>query len=519
MIEVDERDSPGYWLVRCVRELEARQPRLQELEDRLNGDGPLPVGAENVRAAYRRFQKKARTNFAEKIVQSRTRRMKPLGFRTAAAGDENGDALGRKIWDDNGLDVEFCDVAESMVGLGDSYMIVGGVDPETGSPVITGEDPTQVITIHDPAQPRKVLAAAKVFHDPDQDRDLAYLYLPAGPTRSTAQVWVAYRDVRRRASNQKITFAPRTWSWDEGLSKPLPHSRVPVVRFRHRKGVGVFENHTDLLDRIDHQVLSRLVIAAMQAYRQRAMKGAPQYDEQGKEINYEEIFVADPGAMWDLPEGVDLWESQTTDLTPILSAVSKDFEMLSAVVDVPLAQFVPSAVPQSAEGASLAREGLVFAVEDTITRANEALRDVMSLAFLTMGDDERAERSKIEVMWLPPERLSLAEKADAVSKVKDVVPKRTLRTDYLQHTPQAVERMEAEDAQQLLLFGAGAPGAVEDAAALKANAESFGALVRAGVEFDDAAQRAGLPGLVSTGAVPVSLRFPEEQAAGLEGTA
>ncbi len=454
MIEVDEKGSPGWWLAKCAKKLEARQARLQLLHDRLEGNPPLPEGADSMRDAYRKFQKKSRTNFEEMIVNSRLERMKPVGFRTAVGDDENGDTLGRKIWDDNGLDIEFADVAELYLALGDSYMIVGGPDDETGSPIITGEDPRQVVTIHDPAQQRKVLAAAKFFHDDEADRDLAYLYLPGTPATDdepmvAAQVWVAYRDVKRSATNRRIRFASKSWDWDEELTDELLHHRCPVVRFRRRRGVGVYENHVDILDRITHTVLNRMVIMAMQAFRQRAVKGnLPKHDDEGREIDYEGLFAADPGALWELPEGIDIWESTPTDLTPVLSAAGKDIELLSAVMKVPLSQFVPSAMPQSAEGASLAKEGLVFAVEDELARVSEGLRDVMSLAFLTVGDLERAERSKIEVICMPPERASLAERADAVSKIKDVVPTRTLRTDVLQFPPTAVARMEIEDAAE-----------------------------------------------------------------------
>ncbi len=454
MIETDKRDSPGWWLQKCARKLEARQARLNLLDDRLRGNPPLPEGAEGMRKAYQQFQKKSRTNFAELTVESRRERMTPSGVRTAAGNDDNGDAEARKIWDDNGMDVEVADVLESMLGLGDGYMIVGGIDEDTGSPVITGEDPRQVVTIHDPAQQRKIRAGAKFFHDYDTDRDLAYLYLPGGfaeTGRLFAQVWVAYRDVRRSASNRRMKFSPGSWTWDEELTEELPIVPVPIVRFRNRRGVGEFEQHVDVLDRINHGVLNRMVIIAMQAFRQRAVKGdLPDTDESGNEIDYESLFRADPGALWELPEGIDIWESVQADLTPVLTAVAKDLEMYSAVTKVPLAQMVPSAAPQTAEGAALAKEGLIFVCEDRIKRANEALRDVMSLAFLIKEDEVRAERSKIEIMWVPPERRSLAERADAASKIGDKVPKRTLRTDVLQFPPSAVARMELEDAQERL---------------------------------------------------------------------
>lgn len=52
---------------------------------------------------------------------------------------------------------------------------------------------------------------------------------------------------------------------------------------------------------------------------------------------------------------------------------------------------------------------------------------------------------------------------------------------------------------------------------MKAKADALGALIRAGVEPEDAAREAGLAGVDFTGAVPVSLRLPQADATILEG--
>jgi hypothetical protein len=59
-------------------------------------------------------------------------------------------------------------------------------------------------------------------------------------------------------------------------------------------------------------------------------------------------------------------------------------------------------------------------------------------------------------------------------------------------------------------------GAAPDPAAVKAQADAMGVLIRAGVQPDDAAARTGLAGVDFTGAVPTSLRLPESDASSLE---
>lgn len=442
--------TPGWWLDRLAAKLADRQPRLQDLISRFEGDGPMPHVSESVREAYRNFQRKARTNWSELIVEAPRERMVTTGFRTAAESGESGDKRAWEVWEGNGLAVESADVYQMMLAAGDSYMIVGGPAPDTGIPVITGEDPRQVVTIHDPVRQRVVRAGLKMFHDHDLQRDYAYLYLPG-------RRYVATREVRRRPKGQMVRFSSRTWDWDEAFGgskgEALPHDVVPVVRFRNRRGVGEFELHRDLLDRIDHMVLQRLVIATFQAFRQRAVKNLPDEDDAGNEVDWTDVFTMDPGALWQVPDGVEFWESGQADLTPILTSVKDDLRSLAAVTRTALSYLAPDEAGQSAEGAALMREGLVFRTEDRIARATEAEKDVMSLAFLTLGDRQRADRSKIEPIWASPERLSLTSRGDAASKAEDI-PWRERMIHIWGFTPDEVDRMAVERAADGFQFPA-----------------------------------------------------------------
>jgi hypothetical protein len=55
-----------------------------------------------------------------------------------------------------------------------------------------------------------------------------------------------------------------------------------------------------------------------------------------------------------------------------------------------------------------------------------------------------------------------------------------------------------------------------EAAALKSKADALGSLIRSGVDPESAAQQVGLSGVEFTGAMPVSLRLPENDASQLE---
>ncbi|UAJ78323.1 phage portal protein [Leifsonia sp. ZF2019] len=456
-IEVTETNSPGWWIVKGVKKLNLRLPRLQKLAGYHDGEPPLPVpvgsGASD---AFRSFQKKACTNFAELIVGSIRERCAIREIRTAVSADQVDD-VAWQIWKNNGLDVEFSDVLENMLALSDAYMIVG--QDEDGEIVITGEDPRQVVTFHNPARQSEVRAAMKVFHDSDEKRDYIYLYLPGerqdDGAMSNARRWVAYRD--RSGPGKGISFSPSTYVWDDtrgGVDgEELNHPIVPVVRFRNRRGIGEFEPHLDVLDRINHKTYNAMVIAAYQAFKQMViqvdMDGAT--DEDGNELDSipDNVLTTDPGSWIQLPYNSKVFQTAQADMQGIQSAIKDDIRELAAVTRRPLAMFAPD--NESASGAQANVEGLIFATEDKQVRCTSALVDVLYIAFLTLGDEERANKAKITLDWKPASRYAVTDKASAAAQAVTSLAKRTIMREIWQFGPEQVAQAEAEAADEALL--------------------------------------------------------------------
>lgn len=446
-------NSAGWWLARLLKKLDAQKTRADLLETYFEGCNGIPISADKaVRQSYRRLMSMARTNFAELVVEATRERMSPAGFRTGAEGDENGDSEAWRIWQANSLDADSALVHRAELALADGYVMVGPVDPEIGAPVITPEDPREVVTEHDPARKRKTVAALKVFRQDDSDH--AYLYLPGVVVRFS-----------RKADLAQMGLAVDPESWEPESLQTFPQQVVPVVRFANRAKIngaslGEFEPHLSILDRINYSILNRLEIATLQAFRQRALKGGPDKDENGNEIDYDDIFAADPGAMWHLDATQDLWESGVVELTPMLAGLRHDIQDLAAVTRTPLFYLTPDSANGSAEGASLAREGLVFKTKDRIRQTSESWERVMALAFLFAGDAQRAALGDMEVIWDAPERFSLAERYDAATKAQAAgVPWHTTMEQVLQFSPQEIERMATERAADALL-NAPLPGEV-----------------------------------------------------------
>jgi hypothetical protein len=453
LIDSQQPGTPGWRLDRLVKKLAELRPEYQRLDDYYTGVAACPqLATARAREAFRRLMSISRTNYAELVVEAVRERLKPVGFRTGADGDENGDSEAWRIWQANQLDADAAIVHRWALTMRDAYCIVGPVDPEIGAPLISIEDPRYMTVEYDPARRRKVTAAVKLVCNPDLGLDVAYLYL-----LQNGRAWVL-RAARSAGTHEFASIDGMEWV-DE---QRLPFDTIPVVGFHNQmsdRSWGEFEKHIATLDRINYGILNRLEIATLQAFKQRALKGGPTHDPvTGEEVDYADIFAAGAGAIWKLPDGADMWESGQVDLGPLQKSIRDDVQDLAASTRTPLFYLTPDAANGSAEGASLAREGLVFKAEDRQTEFGESWEQVESLAFLYQGDQQRASRGDMEVIWAPVERFSLAEKYDAASKAGPAgVPWRTTMEQVLGYSPQQVDRMEAERTADALLSPETAP--------------------------------------------------------------
>jgi hypothetical protein len=328
-------------------------------------------------------------------------------------------------------------------------------------PFVTAEDARECITAHD-ATTGETLAALKLYRDDWDAGDIAHLFIRQkdGKVR---------HHVARKKGSTSITsgrfYLSRSWEWDEDAEEDVPFDRMPVIRFRNRRGAGEYERHLDTLDRINDQILNKLVIAKIQAFRQRGIKGLPSTRKVRKdnaiveeEIDYSDAFIAGPGELWQLPPEADIWESEALDFRPLLESIKDDLEHLAAVTSTPLHIITPDAAAGSAEGAGLMREQHVYAVEKCRLHADRPWAEVMATCFAFMGDQERSKASQIEPIWGPAERYSLAERADASSKAERLPTEAVLR-DIWQYDPAEIPNLRVMRGRDFLLAPApaGAP--------------------------------------------------------------
>ncbi len=239
--------------VKMLKHLSKEQSEYNLLERYYDGDAPLPEGAEGQSRAYRRFQRKARLNIAQLSVAAVRERMRISGFRTGAADDENGDDFARRLWKANNLDVFSADLHTNFLKFGEAYAIVG-YPAGREYPLVTVEDPRQVTADVNPEDPTQVTAALKVWSE--NGTHYAYYYYP-----TEIQVFTKPADTS--------IFDIDGWTYDELASSINPLGEVPVVKFENADGDGEFEPFLDIIDRIKHMILQRLLIAPTQAFTQK----------------------------------------------------------------------------------------------------------------------------------------------------------------------------------------------------------------------------------------------------------
>lgn len=428
-----------------------RSEWLEMLWARYSGDAPLSRIADRYVDATREFMRLSRTNFAELVVDALQDRTKFIGVRPAA-GDSDGDDDARGFIEHNGS--FFDDALMYTYALGEGYVLVGPPDNGDRYALATAEDPRQVIVETDPAKPRVVLAALKLYRDDVARQHVAALYLRGDPSADgeLQRLDRVRTAVRPGESWSGSSFSPRSWFWDESRSHPLAVQGlgVPVVPLANKLGMGEFERHLDLLDRITNGIADRLWASKYQVFIQRAIEGdLPDHDPQtGKKIDYSDIFSADPAALWKIPPGSKIWESRQLDINALLAPVRDDVKEFSAVTRTPLHMFSPDAMTGSAEGASLSREGISFKAEDRIKRLSHGAIRVarLGLAYSGLPVDDM-----YEAMWAPVERFSLQQRGSAaVQAHSSGIPDETIWTDIWQFPPSSIPRMRRQRREQVM---------------------------------------------------------------------
>lgn len=460
------------WLGALNDELDRRTPKLARLDRYHDGDHPPPNHIRRIRAEteYQELLDQAVTNWPELIVASVEQRLAVTGFRF---GDAKADADIWEIWQRNSLDARSGLVHEAALVNGRAYAIVWTDDSGKLAKITPEHASTTVVAYATDGVTRT--AALRRWRD--DMRWYCTLYLPDG--------------LYKFQGPEKIMALPDKSKWERrevsGEDWPLrnPLGVVPVVEFAVNRslrpaafgtGCGEFERVTPIIDRINTTIFAGLLAQAYASFPVRALIGVePGYerrvDSSGEPIldeNDEEIMdpvspienlavdrlitLEDPDAkLVSLPE---------SNLENYIKAVESHVRHLAAITQTPAHYLLGQMVNLSADAIRAAEAGLISKVSRHKIDLGEPWEEVMRLALRAQDPkDARAFQTDAETLWKDSESRSLAEQADAATKLKDVLPQSAIWERVLQASPQEITRWRTQDAEggiAALLAGAGA---------------------------------------------------------------
>lgn len=412
------------------------------------GDPPLPQIEPEYRDAFRHVMRKARSNYAPMPVRAMLDRMEQQAVSTLQDSDTAGDDLAAEIMDETGFEAVIKEVFEFAFSMGEAYGMVvpGGAGAATLTngglaPSVFAIDPRRCIGIPDLENPNRLRAAVVKQYDPITNESRAFLFLPGmkysfGYTPGATSPW-------------SITGEPEAIKGLDELGG------IPIVRFDNLNGLGEYEPHIDVLDRINDVTLQRIIGFWYQALRQRAIMADEDEDDEDDAVETDDQskddpdadLKAGPGALWKFPKDWEIWESQQTDFSQFINGKRDDVREFAAVTATPLHLISPDAANGSAEGAGLMREALTSKVRDRRTRFTPSLKLLWRIAFAMAGDQERGRR--IRLHWGPIEFRTLTEMASASSQSQGTLSLEDRCERIFQMSPEEtalnVQRMTADN--------------------------------------------------------------------------
>lgn len=438
--QMREENKGGLWERTKESQNPKGQPGLDLLHRYISGEPPLTKVSAGWRETLRPYLRSGRLNVSALVVGSASDRMVPTGWVTSVENDLDGDAVAADVAAENALPIVGADLARHMLTYRRGHLMLSAPRPDSeGIPTITAEDP-RFMTVATDAITGRPSAALKVGVDEWTGKEMSWLFLPG-----RVQIARVGRDGRAVLEQ----------------AQPLPgafRDSIPIFTAENLDGVGEFERHLDTLSRINDGIFERLIIAKYQAFRQRAIKGLPDKDERGDEVDYSDVFSADPGALWQLPANAEMWESQNVDLGPLRMAIKDDLEHLAAVTSTPLHMITPDAASGSAAGAETMREGNTFRIWDRRRRTEQALNRSLSAALTVMGHADRARLRGIRTLWAPTEVQSVTSRAAAMRDASQAgVPFEANAVDFGGYGPSDLPRLRSARGADLL-FQPGASG-------------------------------------------------------------
>lgn len=423
------------------------------------------------------------------------------------------DQLGlREVWAANHMAVEQSSVHLDSLIFGLNFVAVSDGDDvkDEPHPLITVEPPTRMTAEYD-ARTRRLSAAAGVTRNDNGEVTGATLYLPDVDIILTKDSSGAWTVVDRQ---------------EHGLG------RVRVVRFVNRprggRAWGTSEISRAVISTTDMAVRTLLGMEVAREFYsspQRYLLGADEKAFQRADGTMKTAWEAYLGRILAIPASADgdklpqAGQFQASSPEPYLGQIRGLAQLLAAEGAIPAAYLgFHTDNPASADAIRAGEARLIKRSERRQTGFGGSWIDVADICLQIANGGQRIPNLGLAPVWRDAATPTKAAQADAVVKLVSagiLPPDSEVTYDLLGLSAANKQRLLADARARRAASSLHALTGTPDPAAVKAQADALGALIRAGVEPIDAARQVGLD-VAFTGAVPVSLRLPEADAADLE---
>jgi hypothetical protein len=148
------------------------------------------------------------------------------------------------------------------------------------------------------------------------------------------------------------------------------------------------------------------------------------------------LTVEDPAAK--------VYDLNASDLNNYVVAIEMFIQHLAAQTNTPPHYLLGKMLNISGEALTAAESGLVSKCDAKKDPFGEGHEDAMRLAFLSMGDEERANADDAETLWASSERRSFAEVVDGATKLGAMGFPVEVIAEELGWSPQRTERVKTQ---------------------------------------------------------------------------
>lgn len=457
---MNEKEALKHVLRLCPK-LDSQAKRIGKLERYYNGDHPIPqeVIDNKVTESYKKLLSMAQSNWPELVVDSVEERLEvqAISFTTKAASEEAWN-----IWQANGLDADAGMAHQAALIGGRAYAIVW---LENDEPTITLDHGSCVYVEYVDGSQRNVGRAIRRWTD--GTRFYVTLYDASGTYKFQAKT-ESSNPPSGQSSWERRTVPGEDWPLPARNGKP-PVFEIAVNRSlstdHAKRARGEFESALAMIDRLNYTMFSLLAAMTWSGFPLRVLTGQPIDFKERKDENGDPVLDDDGEPVVDIKppfdvandrvvqfdsENAKLQQFQEAQLTNYLKTIEMEVKHFAAVTKTPAHYLLGEMVNLSADAIRAAEAGLISKVHRHQRSLGEGWEAVLRYA-LDLKGVEGGDDAKVEIKWRDPESRSLAERADAASKLAPYLPWTAWAEFVLQASPSQIEKWKQDKMAEDLL--------------------------------------------------------------------